>query len=90
MADSCQMENGSVVQERGTGEGEGENRHSKVRTIFFSPRRHFFKTTRRKYFIFWSHSPQALQNVDALLSSWKIRAMITLKKFYLSECLPSM
>lgn len=88
MADICQMENSPVAQEKGAG-GGGGNRHSKVRTTF-SPGRYFFKTRRRKYFTFRSLSPQALQNVDALLSSWKIRAMITFKKFSLSEFLPSM
>lgn len=55
MADSCQMQNSSVAQERGMGGGGGgENRHSKVRTTFFFPpwKILFFKTTRRKYFIF--------------------------------------
>lgn len=83
------MENSSIAQERRAGEA-GENRHSKVRTILFSLEDNFFKTRRRKRFIFWSLSPQALQNLDALFSSWKIRAMITLKKFYLSEFLLSM
>lgn len=92
MADSCQMQNSSVAQERGMGGGGGENRHSKVRTtFFFPPGRYFFlRQQEESILFFWSLSPQALQNVDALLSSWKIRAMITLKKFYLSEFLPSM
>lgn len=89
MADICQIENSSEAQERGEGGGR-ENRHSKVRTTFFPWLVFFFKATRRKYFIFQSLSPQALQNIAALLSGWKIRAVITLKKFYLSEFLPSM
>lgn len=90
MADICQMENNSIAQERGA-RGRGKISHLKVRNTFFPPGRYFFfKTTRRKYFIFLPLSPQTLQNVAALLSSWKIRAMITLKKFYLSEFLPSM
>lgn len=91
MADICQMENSSVAQERGALGGR-ENRHSKVRTASFPGRYFFFffKTTRRKCFIFQSLSPKTLQNVAALLSSWKIRAVISLKKFYLSEFLPSM
>lgn len=83
LSSGCQMENGSVAQERQEGGGGGD-RYLKVRTTFFPLEDSFFfcKTTRRKHFIFQSLSPQALQNVDALLSSWKIRAMIILKKSF--------
>lgn len=68
IGDICQTKNSSAAQERGAGAAGGENRHLKVRTTFFTGKI-FFKTTRRKHFIFQSLSPQALQNIVALLSS---------------------
>lgn len=89
MADICQTKDSSVAP--GEERVEEEEKTGIQRwELLFSLEDIFFKTTRRKYFIFQSLYPQALQNINALLSSWKIRAMITSKKFYLSEYLPSM
>lgn len=89
LADVCQMEK-ALLHRKEEQEEQEKIGIQRWELSFFPGRYIFFKTTRRKHFIFQSLSPQALQNVDALLSSWKIRAMITLKKFCLSEFLLSM
>lgn len=54
MADSCQMENSSVAQERGSGGGGGgENRHSKVRTTFCFPLEDIFLRQQEESILFF-------------------------------------
>lgn len=73
MAAICQMENNSQLRSKEQKE-EGGNRHSKVRTAFFSLEDNFFLKDNQKkvfilVFILEFLSPKALQNVDTVLSN---------------------